>query len=185
MHLDKDHMDDLFQRLEGTFDTEEPNVGHQNRFMEKLQAHKEVKHLTKKRTNWWKPLSIAASMAVLLSLGIGFVANRNHEATEIAPEVQSTQFYFTALINQEIEKVNAEVTPETKQIVDDAMLQLDKLEKDYQQLENAIKNNGDPKQILHAMIINFQTRIDLLQDVLQQIENVKQINNTKNESNIV
>ncbi|UNY98673.1 hypothetical protein MQE36_16540 [Zhouia spongiae] len=180
MDLRKDNIDRLFKQLQGQFDTEEPLAGHEERFFERLNAQPATKVIgVPKRRSWWKPLSIAASLTLLLALGYGVLMNPGTPAN-VAPEVEKTQFYFASLIDRELEKINNEVTPETQQLVDDAMLQIQKLDNNYKKLEQDLEENGNTKKILHAMITNFQTRIDLLQDVLNQIEEVKQLKESQN-----
>jgi len=62
------------------------------------------------------------------------------------------------------------------------MLQLQRLETGYQNLEQDLVNGGNSKLILSAMITNFQTRIDLLQDVIDQISTIKTLKN-QNDAN--
>jgi len=62
------------------------------------------------------------------------------------------------------------------------MIQLKKLETNYKQLETDLINGGNDKLILSAMITNFQTRIDLLQDVINQIETIKNLKNYNDEN---
>ncbi|WP_394749719.1 hypothetical protein [Spongiimicrobium salis] len=174
--MEKDEFENLFASLHGTFDTEEPEQGHQARFLEKLEASTKVVTLQQKKRSWWKPLSIAAAVVLLVSIGFtAYTAEvpTNEQVAEISPEVSKTEFYFANLIEDQIQKLEMESTPETKHIIDDAMLQLKKLEKDYDMLEQDLLNGGSSKLILSAMITNFQIRIDLLQDVLQQIESIK------------
>ena len=57
------------------------------------------------------------------------------------------------------------------------MVQLKKLKNNYGLLEKDLINGGNSKLILSAMITNFQTRIDLLQDVLDKIETIKNLKN--------
>ena len=52
----------------------------------------------------------------------------------------------------------------------------------YKVLEQDLLNGGNSKLILSAMITNFQTRIDLLQDVLDQVENIKNLKNYNDEN---
>ncbi|MCM5663112.1 hypothetical protein [Galbibacter mesophilus] len=185
----KDNIEELFEKLEGQWDNEVPNTGHENRFLEKLEANKNNKHTIKKNgSNKWVWLSIAASVVVLMIVGIQFFKSPTDAVNAIAEEpteVQKTQFYFASIISEEMEKIEAESTPETKKIVSDAMLQIQKLEKDYKKLEEDLANDGNSKKILHAMIINFQTRISLLEDVLDQIEEVKNLNTSNNENQII
>lgn len=180
----KDKLDELFDRLEGQFDVEEPNTGHQDRFLQKLNGTKTSPGKPGKRLiRLWKPLSIAASIVILLTVGLNISNNLNRETTaEVPEEIEKAQFYFTALINKEIEKVNAEATPDTKEVIEDAMKQIKKLEEDYKTLEKSLVEDGNTKQLLHAMITNFQVRINLLEDVLEQIENVKQLKQTEYEN---
>lgn len=191
MQLENNNMDKLFERLKGHFDTQEPETGHQNRFLEKLNAQNSTKTLSalgntsKKGSNWFKTISIAASLALLIGLGATFFAKSSPTLAEVSPEADKAQFYFSALIEQEVEKLTTEATPETQKLVDDALAQLKKLEEDYNVLETKLINKGDARQLLNAMITNFQTRIQLLEDVLQKIENVKQLKTSNNENYVI
>ncbi|NER14062.1 hypothetical protein GWK08_11470 [Leptobacterium flavescens] len=186
--MKKDHLEKLFNQLEGEFDLENPQEGHQDRFLQKLMANDNTSTPVtsqRKQRNWWKPLSIAATFLLLVSVGIGINKYNTENEVVVSPEIQETQFYFASLLEQEVEKVNAATTAETKVIIDDAMVQLKKLEKDYEKLENALLENGDSKQLLYAMITNFQTRINLLKEVLIQIEEIKEQKDQQNESTII
>ena len=94
---------------------------------------------------------------------------------EIAPEVSQTEFYFVNVIEEQIQQLKNEKSPETAKLVADTLIQLEKLETDYETLEQELVNGGNSKIILNAMITNFQTRIDLLKEVLSNIENIKNI----------
>ena len=85
-------------------------------------------------------------------------------------------------IEDQIKELENESTPETKILVDDAMIQLNKLEINYKKLEQDLLNGGNSKLILSAMITNFQTRIDLLQEVMDKIENIKTFKNYDDEN---
>jgi len=83
---------------------------------------------------------------------------------------------------EQIKELENESTPETKILVDDTMAQLTKLEINYKKLEQDLINGGNSKLILSAMITNFQTRIDLLQEVMDKIENIKTFKNYDDEN---
>ncbi|RRQ47657.1 hypothetical protein DZC72_16875 [Maribacter algicola] len=184
--MEKDNLENLFKTLQGRFDTEEPALGHQERFLAKLNKANQTVSLSKTHFIWWKPLSIAASMALLVALAYGAMDSNpslEEQVAEISPEAANTQFYFASLIEQQIKELEAEETPETRKIISDTLDQLKKLEQDYKMLENELLNGGNSKLILSAMITNFQTRIDLLNDVLNQIETIKNIKNYDDEMN--
>lgn len=174
MSVNNEHepLDELFKRLENTFDTEEPSNGHNERFLTKLQAQNTNKPVTKNKFWYWKPLSIAASIVIIISVGLQLL---NNPTVSTSPEVEKTQFYFASLLNEEIEKLNTIATEDTKMLVNDVMQQLDKLQEDYLLLEQELKETGNTKKILYAMVLNFQTRINLLQEVISKIEETKKL----------
>ena len=183
--MEKDDFKDVFKGLEGTFDTEEPKAGHKERFLEKLNDANQVVTLHKDKKNWWRPLSIAASIAVLCLIAIGVYTSRptiGEQVAQISPEVGNTQVYFASLIEDQVKLLENESSPEAQMIISDTMIQLKKLETNYKQLETDLINGGNDKLILSAMITNFQTRIDLLQDVINQIETIKTLKNYNDEN---
>lgn len=183
--MEKDNLEDVFKNLKGTFDTEEPTTGHQERFLEKLNKANKVVTIHKKRRNWWRPLSIAASIAILCLVGVGINNSNqtvNEHVAQISPEIGNTQVYFTSLIEDQVKNLENESSPETQKIISDTMIQLKKLETNYSQLEKDLINGGNDKLLLSAMITNFQIRIDLLQYVINQIETIKSLKNNSNEN---
>ena len=129
-------------------------------------------------------MSIAASVAILIGIGLGVLNTRptlEEQVAEISPEVSQSHFYFASLIEEQVRLLESESSPDTQRIVDDTMVQLKKLKDDYNQLEQDLVNGGNSKLILSAMITNFQTRIDLLQDVLDKIETIKNFKNYEDE----
>lgn len=182
---EEEKINELFENLKDTFDTEEPQGGHQLRFLEKLQTSQGVVPIKKKKNSWWKPLSIAASVVVLLGIGFSLynsTPTRQAQLAKISPEASNTELYFANLIEEQVKELEDESTPETKKIIDDTMVQLKKLETSYKMLEQDLLNGGNGKLILSAMITNFQTRIDLLRDVLDQVENIKKLKNYNDEN---
>ena len=178
-------LENIFKELQGNFDTEDPAVGHELRFLEKLNRDTKVVKLNKNTRSWWKSLSIAASIAILLAVGIGFFNTTptiEDQVAEFSPEVANTQFYFASLIEEQVKELESENTPETQKIISDTMAQLAKLEANYKNLENDLLNGGNSKLILSAMITNFQTRIDLLAEVMNKIELIKTFNDYNDEN---
>lgn len=193
--MENKNLDHLFKELEGHFDTETPSEGHRKRFAERLDTQSDAipgndsldalpdaspnKAFPREKLSWWKPLSIAASIALLCTLGLGIYASNDsidEKVEDISPEVSRTEFYFAGLIEEQVKQIESQSTPQTRQLIDDTMLQLEKLKQDHKHLEQDLVNGGNSKLILNAMITNFRTRIDLLQEVLDQIETINNLN---------
>jgi hypothetical protein len=64
---EKDNIRKLFKDLKGTFDADMPNMGHENRFLEKLkQQNNTVVSSAHKKANYWKPFSFCSIYSTLL-----------------------------------------------------------------------------------------------------------------------
>ena len=181
--MKKDNLNTLFKNLEKDFNIEMPNLGHEQRFLNKLNSESVAKGIKPSR-NLWKPLiGIAASIALLISLSIGFQQDSTtNDLASISPEMANTQSFFTNAIAEELDKLEAETSPEVQILIKDAMIQMNILENDYEKLKQNLTESGEDKRVIYAMISNFQNRIELLQNVLQQIEDVKQLKNNTYEN---
>jgi len=178
----KDPIESLFKQLQGAYDQAEPAAGHRDRFLMRLEGKQQgvVQLPVKRRINWWRPLSIAATVALLVSASVFLMrpdASLEARVAKISPEVSETSSYFANLVNQQVKELELESSPETQPLVEATLKQLDQLEADYRKMEQDLLGGGNSKLILSAMIRNFQTRIDLLQDVMVQIEQIKQYKN--------
>ena len=178
--MKKDRIDNLFEELRSDFDFENPNIGHQERFLSKLKNQsQETNKNASGKFNFWKPfLGIAAS--VIICVGIITILKPTQDVKDLAsvsPEMSQTESFFTNAISEELLKLNEARTPDTEKLIDDAMKQMEILEKDYESLKIDLTESGDDKRVIYAMISNFQTRIDILKSVMETIDNIKQKNN--------
>ncbi|MDC6353697.1 MULTISPECIES: hypothetical protein [unclassified Robiginitalea] len=176
-------LESLFGELRGAMDHMEPSEGHRERFNQRLGEPAAPKT---RRQNLWGPLALAASFALLITASVFLFrpdASMEEQVAEISPEASRTSYYFANLVRQQVGELEALSSPETRPLIDDALRQLGQLEADYGKLESDLVSGGNSKLILSAMINNFQTRIDLLQEVMQQIEQIKQFKNANDETN--
>ncbi|NRB60523.1 MAG: hypothetical protein HRU50_11375 [Winogradskyella sp.] len=185
--MKKENLDDLFETLNGEFDVENPGIGHENRFLSKLKSDTSENSETEKTKgiNWKSFLAIAASIIICLSVFVNLNNNEEElmDLANVSPELSETQDFFTATIENELRKLNKEQSPITKKIIEDALVLIDNLENDYNTLKIELTQNCEDQRIIHAMISNFQSRIDILNTVLEEIENIKQLKTDNNETN--
>lgn len=189
--MKKDSIDNLFEAKKGALDIHEPSTGHKDRFLEKLQGQQKTPVIplsanTSKR-NYWKYVSIAASIALLVTV-VGsslFQSNQNEELAGFTPQLQETHDFFSSSIQMQLEEIDKITTPQTKTLVEDVMKQLAKLEKDYENLKQDLINSGNDKRVISAMIKNFKKRADLLEKVLEQMNTVNELKLQTNENNIL
>ncbi len=174
--MKKNDLDNVFSNLEGTFDTEETPKGHANRFLNKLNTQTNIVQ-TPKKNIWLPSIGIAASIAILFSI-FTFVNRDNNvpELASISPKMAETESVFNVMLQNELKKVNPEVYPEYQELIVDALFKIKEYEESYNQLIYGLKENPEDQLIISAMILNFQSRIDILQEVMQKIEDAKNSN---------
>ncbi len=183
MDTENNKMDEMFAHFNGQWDNETPAKGHEDRFLDRLEKNK------KKRPNgkgliYWIAVPAAAVIALLLSLLFTFSPDGNEsQMAKVSPKTEKTQMYFASVIQKELEKVKQENSPETKKLVQDALVRMQELEKDYDKITHELASKGESKQLIYAMITNMQTRISFLEDVLVKIEDIKKIKESYHEDN--
>ena len=127
--MSTNNLNQLFEN-QNDWDFEEPNFGHEKRFKEKLKKQQP----TKNKFNWI-PFSIAASL--LLGFGILIFNYTNNQTEEVvfSPQVQETHDYFSSILTAEVSNLEKLENPATKMMIEDALLEMERLEKDYESLK--------------------------------------------------
>ncbi|TVZ28560.1 hypothetical protein JM83_3694 [Gillisia sp. Hel_I_86] len=173
-------------------DLEEPETGHEERFLSKLNESRNLKTSRNEslvRPLWTSWIAVAASIVFVILIAGSFlntnILAKPADLAAVSPEMKETQEFYTKAIRAELQQVNASKSPETKIIIDDALVQLERLDKEYKKLRVDLSNSGKDKRVIFAMVSNLQQRIDLLNTVLTQIEEIKELKNNKNESTII
>ena len=168
----KTNLEQYFDKNKGLFDVYEPNEGHMERFRARLEN-------TGKQENGRSSLSyyvmaIAASVLLVFGYWLGnFNSNKGVELADVSPQMEETQNFYVATIRTEMEKISGKRTEENTKIIDDAFKQLDILENNYQKLTLELKESGADKRVIHAMITNFQNRLFVLENLMDQLEELE------------
>jgi len=166
------NLEDKIQQLQGQFDFEEPNIGHFNRFENRLKKQSKSPLL--------KYIRIAA--VFLLFISIGFIAVKKQQNTlNTDTQFRQTETYFSQVIKEELKKVNAQKNTENEQIINDAFLQMQILDKEFLKLQKDLKNSQNKKTIIYAMLQNYQQRILILQNLLDTLEQYNHVKNNNYE----
>ena len=180
-----DTLAEIIAKDRAALKTKSLRKGHQQRFLAKLEASENKKELassTKKTSTSWMPWTVAASILILVLSGGLLLNNNTDEAQELPEEIANAEFYFEGLINGDLEKLEAAKSEHTTPLINDTVSQIKVLDQEYKILQEKLIENYD-RRIVKAMISNFQTRIELLTMVLDQIEIIEQIKNEQQNEN--
>lgn len=176
MKDENNNLENVFQKHQNNWDIQELNSNHKDLFLNKLQNNKS-------KRNYFILFAVAASL--LLIVVISFLYNSNQEFKNLqfaSVETRQTDSIFTVLIEKELIKIKEKKSPINEIIIQDALKQMKVLDIDYRNIIQELKNNGENKSIIMALITNLQTRISFLQNVLQHIENNEKIKELSDEN---
>lgn len=188
----KNDIDNLFKKPEGSFDVEKSPEGHANRFLDKLNnsvtaSEDIVETKTQKsviQLYWKQVVSVAAIAILFVSIGSFLFPEEvtSADLASVSPEMEQTQSFFVSTLSEELQTLKSLDSPDAKFLVDDALKQIEILEIQYEDLKTDLVESGNDKRVIYAMITNFQNRIELLQEVIIKIEEIKDLNTTQNEN---
>ena len=150
----------------------------------------------KKKSNFFF-LKIAASLLVLVSLGYYFFNTEAPTGTitteapglkftslgSVSPEMKKVENYYQTAINYEL--AGLEETPENKELLDDYLEKIGKLDNDYQRLNKELAEKGINEKTINALITNLQLRLQLLLQLKDQLNELQTRNTIKNEDSTI
>lgn len=121
-------------------------------------------------------LRVAAAIAVIFagsSAGIYFLTGGNNNvdlySNEIYMEMQETEQYYTQMVAERY----TELEP---YLVSDPMAHemltadLDELDQVYGELKEDLKDNASNPEVIEAMILNYSIKLEILEDLLNQLK---------------
>jgi len=172
------------QRL--LIDSELPREGHEERFMQKLK--RDVDSAPVRKFNFRHGLQIAASIAIILTSAIVLMKqNKSGEkmAEQEAPAAMvEANLYYTSKVNaryDQIKEFDFENSEEKAVLLDE----LKDLETYHQQMMEDLKTNPDNDQVINALIRHYQIKLEVMDQIIIQLNQVKKETLKENENESV
>ena len=167
------NIEQYFEKNKGKFDLNEPDAGHFERLRSKLKD--QDKDSGGRESFSYYLMAIAASVLLVFGYWLGNYnsSDKGLELADVSPQMEETQNYYVSSIRKEMEQINTRRTDLNSSIIDDAFSQLEILETNYQKLTLELRESGADKRVIHAMITNFQNRLFVLQNLMDQLEELE------------
>lgn len=198
-------MDELKQFIEqnrNLFDTSEPMDGHFDRFLQKLEADQ------RRTISRSQMLKIAAVAVVAVIIGAVVAGTGVHQSVKliesgmanaenstpmelverttryvkakVEPEYSETQKYYITLVDSRLDEIRTDNTVDEKQKAEllKAMSEMDEL---FVNLQKELKANPDNAVLIDAMINHYQTKIEVLNKIISNLNSIKQLNTQQDE----
>ena len=190
----KDYIEELIQNNLEALNDNEPMDGHFERFEAKLKTqHK------KRKISLNVVLKVAAAVVfVFLATNQAFIyfspnsqglilnANRPSEVTlaSISTEYKEVEFYYTTSIKTGLtqwDELNSEgyISDEEQTMM---QTELEEFEKLYKSLQDDLAANPNDDRVINAMLEFYQTKLSLINMIVNKLEEVKQQKNNHYEN---
>ncbi len=169
-------LEEKIKKNRDILDGAEPSEGHMDRFLEKLSALHDGEVSGTRNTNlkYWR---IAAVIAVLIGLSVTvyFINPATSPATltasSLPPEIRDAKIYYNNLAEEKLEKINecAVSSSEASYIQKTALDQISLLDSNTVKLESELQKDQDNQHLINALVRNYKTKADLLNDILNRL----------------
>ncbi|HEY1025294.1 MAG TPA: hypothetical protein VGE26_09040 [Sphingobacteriaceae bacterium] len=124
-------------------------------------------------------LRVAATVIVVMAIGIFFWQSQNTEAVNLSninPELAKQQMHYASLIEIKRSELKR-IEKEEPQLYQEFSSEIKKMDESYEKLKNDLPTSPNQEETVKAMIRNLQAQIQVLN---QQLTIIQQINNYKN-----
>lgn len=179
------NLEHIIQENRSAFDLHEPSEGHFERFEQKLnRQHKRNQRFTVSF------VLKAAAVALLVTLsGLWVyeqvipqkVMNNGIALHQISPEYNEVEMYYSTLVNQKFNEINSLKFSDDKQKVI-LLNELNQMDSIYENLKKDLKINPTDERVINAMIQHYQLKVEVMNQILNQLHQVKTINQQKSDN---
>lgn len=172
------------QRLQ--LDSDAPRKGHEERFLQKLG--RDAVEVPVRRFNFRHGLQIAASIAIILTSAIVLMKqNKSGEKMaeqEVPAAMMEADMYYASQVSARydvIREFDFENSEEKTLLLDE----LKDLETYHHQLMSDLESNPDNDRVINALIRHYQIKLEVMDQIIIQLNQIKTETSEKNEKESV
>jgi hypothetical protein len=177
-------LEDIINSNKDFFEDAEPSEGHLERFDKKLELLSRKNAPKRSIVPYLLKAAVVTLLVTLSSLYTWdhFIRKDNNRMTlgEVSPQYKEVENYYVHQVNMvedEIVNIDLKNNPEQKEILLNEMKSMDSA---YVSLQKELKTNPDDERIINAMIEHYQTKLDVMNYILNQLQTIKKENTNKN-----
>lgn len=170
-------IDEILKDNRDLFVDKEPMAGHMERFQYKLQQRL---HPAKPIKSIVPYLLRAAVVTVLITLSSlwtweHFIRPENNRMSlgDVSPQYREVENYYmhqVSMMEEEIVSVDFNSNPQQKDML---LTEMKSMDSAYIQLQKELKANPDDERIINAMIEHYQTKVEVMTFILNQLKSIR------------
>jgi hypothetical protein len=175
-------IEDIIRENKDLFEDKEPSEGHFGRFTARLEARSGKASVKKSIVPYLLRAAVVTLLVTLSSLWVwdNFLSPTSKRTTlgEVSPQYREVENYYihqVKLMEGEITNENLFNDPEQKQMLLREMKSMDSV---YVSLQKELKANPDDQRIINAMIEHYQTKVEVMNYIINQLKTIR--NQTQN-----
>ena len=175
-----DRLEDFVKQHQEQFDLHEPDPSIWLKINPANQAQ-----MQEPRSMRW--LRIAATVALIFAAstaGIYFLTGEkpNQESySELYLEMMESEQYYSQMVSERYKELKPFLAsdPATEEMLSSDMNELDEV---YDELKEDLKDNASNPEVIEAMILNYRVKLEILEDLLNQLKEKENQDYEKDES---
>ena len=128
-------------------------------------------------------LKVAASIVVVLSVGLFYWLNQKNDASSISnidPQLAKQEFHYASVIQEKRNELK-QIKKTDPDLYKEFSSELKAIDENYKKLKNDLSTSPNQEKTVKAMIRNLQIQIQVLNQQLQIIEQINEFKQTDHE----
>ena len=179
-------IDDIIRNNRVLLDDREPSEGHFERFSVKLEIRCQSRANRRSIVPYLLRAAVVTLLVTLSSLWTWdhFIRPESSRMTlgQVSPQYKEVESYYLHQVNMmegEIVNVDLKNNPEQKELLIKEMKSMDSV---YVSLQKELKVNPNDERIINAMIEHYQTKLEVMTYIVNQLKTIRNDNNNKTEN---
>ena len=173
-------IDEIIRNNRDFFEEAEPSEGHLGRFERKLEVRFGRAVVKRSIVPYLLKAAVVTLLVTLSSLWTwdNFInpARKKMALGDVSPEYREVENYYLHQVNMmesEIKTFAIANDPEHTAVLKDEMREMDSV---YVQLQKDLKANPNDERIINAMIEHYQTKVEVMSYILNQLKELRNEN---------
>lgn len=177
-------LEDFIKENKEMFMNNEPPEGHFERFEERLRQMQR-----RNRIRFVSRITSIAAIGLLVIASSIFIYDRYFirepfmlNLRDVNPQMEKVEFYYTSQIDQlsfGLDSLSSDNQEDIQKMMTNEIAEMDSI---HRELQKKLGSNPGDQRIVNAMITYYQTKLEMMKSFLNTLTQIKQSNNSNNES---
>lgn len=180
------NIEELIRNNKDFFEEAEPSIGHLDRFTRKLEMRFSTGTIKRSIVPYLLKAAVVTLLVTLSSLWTWdhFIRSDRDRMTlgEVSPQYREVENYYVHQVNNmesELLNIDLKNNPDQKQMLLEEMKSMDSISV---QLQKELYANPNDERIINAMIEHYQTKLEVMTYIVNQLKEIRNENKTTTEN---